>query len=74
VAKAILSEPGRDPALDQEAMVLMIPGFLWNVLVMQAKEEGVSPGAVFSKALEMYLKEKGNDEAVMYLWDLAKRM
>mgnify|MGYP001819429257 CR=1 FL=1 len=72
MAKAILAETERDPALDREAMILMVPGYLWNTLVMQAKEEGSSPGAVFSKALEAYLKEHGSQEVADYLWKLAR--
>jgi len=72
MAKAILSDDGRDEALDQEAMVLMIPGYLWNVLVRQAKAEGSNPGVVFSKALTNYLQEHGSPDAVEYLWSLTR--
>lgn len=72
MAKAILAEPERDEALDQEAMVLMVPGYLWNVLVQQAKLEQSSPGAVFSKALANYLKEHGDSAVADYLWSLAR--
>lgn len=73
MAKAILAETDRDPALDQEAMILMVPGYLWNCLVKQAKHEGTNPGAVFSKALANYLKEHGDQEVADYLWDLATK-
>ena len=73
MTKAILAEPERDPALDREAMILMVPGYLWNTLVMQAKAEGSTPGNVFSKALINYLKENGTEDVVSYLWSLAER-
>lgn len=73
MAKAILAEPERDEALDQEAMILMIPGYLWNTLVRQAKAEGSSAGQVFSKALVNYLKEHGDPGVVDYLWSLERK-
>lgn len=73
MAKAILSEPERDEALDREAMILMVPGYLWNVLVKQAKAEGSTPGVVFAKALKGYLEKNGSKEAVDHLWSLAER-
>lgn len=73
MAKAILSEPERDEALDQDAMILMVPGYLWNVLVKQAKVEGSTPGVVFARALKEYLEQHGSKEAVDYLWELAER-
>jgi hypothetical protein len=73
MAKSILSEPERDDALDREAMILMVPGYLWNVLVKQAKAEGTSPGVVFAKALKDYLERSGSKEAVDHLWSLVER-
>jgi hypothetical protein len=73
MAKAILSEPEREEALDQEAMILMIPGYLWNVLVKQAKAERSTPGVVLSKAMKGYLEQYGTKEAVDHLWSLAER-
>lgn len=72
MAKAILAQPERDPVLDRDAMILMVPGYLWNTLVRQAKAEGSTPGSVFSKALVNYLKEHGDQEVADYLWSLAK--
>lgn len=72
MAKAILAETERDEALDREAMILMVPGYLWNTLVKQAKAEGSTPGVVFSKALENYLREHGDQEVADYLWSLAR--
>jgi hypothetical protein len=74
-AKATILEDEERPgeALDQEAMILMVPGYLWNVLLKQAHAEGTTPGTVFSKALEGYLKEHGADEAVSHLWSLASK-
>jgi len=72
MAKAILAETERDPALDREAMILMVPGYLWNTLVMQAQAEESTPGQVFSKALMEYLKQHGTEDVVTYLWSLAK--
>jgi len=65
MAKAILAEPERDEALDQEAM--------WNTLVRQAKAEGSSAGQVFSKALVNYLKEHGDPGVADYLWSLKRK-
>lgn len=73
MAKAIISEPERDEALDQEAMILMVPGYFWNVLVKQAKAEGSTPGVVLAKALKGYLEQHGGQEAVDHLWSLAER-
>ena len=72
MAKAILADEHREEALDQDAMILMIPGFLWNILVKQAHSEGSTPGDVFAKALKGYLKEYGSKDVVDYLWSLSK--
>jgi len=73
MAKAILASEEREPALDQDAMILMVPGYLWNTLVKQAKAEGSNPGAVLSNALAAYLKEHGDQEVADYLWSLVER-
>lgn len=72
MAKAILHEDEGAAALDHEAMVLMVPGYLWNVLVKQARAEGTTPGVVFSTAVKEYLEKHGSKEAVDYLWSLVR--
>lgn len=72
-ASILSDEEERGEALDQEGMILMVPGYLWNVLLKQAKAEGTTPGTVFSKALQEYLEKHGEQEAVDHLWSLAKR-
>lgn len=55
---------------DHDAMMLLIPGALWKVLVLQGKGEGRSPGDVLNSAIREYLERSGSPEAVEYLWRL----
>lgn len=69
--KAVVVPSEGSPELDQEAMIMMIPGYLWEVLTLQAAAEGTSPGMVLDQALRMYLEAKGSKEAVEKLWQVA---
>lgn len=62
----------RDPDLDQDAMILMIQRYVWEVLCIQAKAEGTTPAIVLDKALKAYLEEHGAEEAVQYIWKVSR--
>lgn len=73
MAEAVRVQQDADPELDREAMIMMIPRYLWDVLCMQAKAENTTPAMILDQALQDYLGTKGAKEAVDHLWNVAKR-
>lgn len=61
-----------------EAMLMMVPGYVWETLVRQAEAETertgskVTPGTVLDRALRSYMEGHGEPEAVSYLHSLAQ--
>lgn len=55
-----------------EAMMLLISRSTWEVLLRQGAAEGLTPGAVLSKAIHEYMERHGSQEAVNYLHAVAE--
>ena len=44
-------------------MLLMISTKVWEILIAQGRDEGISPGDVLSNALVAYIETHGHEEA-----------
>lgn len=53
--RAVLADAG-------DAVMLLVSPALWTVLQMQAEHEGVSPGTILSKAVELHVGAHGSPE------------
>jgi hypothetical protein len=66
--------PSNDPIEGvTEAIPLIVPVFLWEILVLQAEEENCSPGEVLDRAVCQYLDENGGERAKALKLELEKR-
>ena len=54
-----------------DAMLLMIPRLMWDVLVIQSRHEGLSAGMTLEKMFRKYLEDQGSQEAIQRLHDAA---
>lgn len=67
-ATPIEHDPGEEMVREaNEAMMLMVSGVVWNVLVKQAKAEGKTPGVILDAMMRAYLEQKGAPEVIEYL-------
>lgn len=57
--KATPARRDEGPAKSSDAMLLMIPSSMWELLVAQAQVEGRRPGDVLDDAVSSYLRERG---------------
>ena len=62
VIKAESFRPQRDPVDDvEDAVPLIVPMAMWNILILQAEVEECSPGEVLDRALRDYLEADGGE-------------
>jgi hypothetical protein len=60
--KAEAFQPQRDPLTDvEDAVPIIIPMSMWEVLIHQAEIENCAPGEVLDRALCQYLEANGNE-------------
>jgi len=55
-----------------EAMLMMIPRALWEVLLLQAEHDHITPGAVLDRAVRGYLEREGDPRALEYLKSVSR--
>ena len=46
-----------------DVMLLMVSSNVWDLLVIQAQNEGKSPGTILDAAIRAYIEERGCNEA-----------
>jgi hypothetical protein len=61
MAKGTPARAAQVPQRSSDAMILVIPTAMWELLVEQAQFEGRRPGDVLDDAVSSYLKARGGD-------------
>lgn len=60
--KAEAFQPQRDPVEDvEDAVPLIVPMSMWEILIYQAQVENCAPGEVLDRALRDYLEANGGE-------------